>query len=220
MLFADTMAIFFVIIGLLMAFPSLWLLCRALWTEQVMRSSEMVGLKSFFIGIPITAVAVVIVIVVGKLPASFGQIGGVLAFSALFLYAQIGVSGLATHIGNRLPSLADKDKVWRPTLRGSIILALSWLLPLVGWFLIIPVSVIQGAGATTRSLFAKKKKGAKESRGAQTLSGVDSALGGGVDVVANSALPHAAENPLQKESTSVGLLPNTTEREESSGAAL
>ena len=219
MLFADTMAIFFVILGLLLAFTSLWLLCRALWTEQVMRSSEMVGLKSFFIGIPITAIAVVIVIVVGKLPASFGQIGGVLTFSALFLYAQIGVSGLATQIGNRLPSPADKDKAWRPTLRGSIILALSWLLPLVGWFLIIPVSVIHGAGATTRSLFPKKK-GAKKSRGAQTLLSVDSAPGGIVDDVANPALSHAAESPLSNESTPVVLLPNTAEREESSGAAL
>ena len=157
MLFADTMAIFFVILGLLLAFPSLWLFCRALWPEYVARSTEAVGLKSFFIGIPVTAVAVVIVIVVGKLPASFGQIGGVLAFSALLLYALVGVAGLATHIGNRLPSPADIDKPWRTTLRGGIILSLTYLLPLLGWFLIIPVSVITGAGCATRALFQRKK---------------------------------------------------------------
>lgn len=206
MLFADTMAIFFVILGLLLAFPSLWLLCRALWTEQVIRSSETVGLKSFFIGIPITAVAVVIVIVVGKLPASFGQIGGVLAFSALFLYAQIGVSGLATYIGNRLPSPADKEKVWRPTLRGAIILSLSWLLPLVGWFLIIPVSVIHGAGATTRSLFPRKKS-AKIAVGAKTNL-TDEAKD-------DSAASSAADEPVRHESLS-----NSAEQEQSSGAVL
>ncbi|MBX9568562.1 MAG: hypothetical protein K2X77_06675 [Candidatus Obscuribacterales bacterium] len=165
MLFADTMAIFFVILGLLLAFPSLWLFCRALWPEQVARTTETVGLKSFFVGVPVTAVAVVVVIVVGKLPASAGQIGGVIAFSALLLFAQIGVAGIATHIGNRLPSPVDKDKPWRVTLRGGIILALTYLLPLLGWFLIIPVSVITGAGSATRALFPRKKAKTKELSG-------------------------------------------------------
>src|SRR4030095_12052952 len=33
MLMADTMAIFFVILGLLLAFPGLWVLCRVLWAR-------------------------------------------------------------------------------------------------------------------------------------------------------------------------------------------
>lgn len=163
MLFADTMAIFFVILGILLAFPSLWLMCRGIWPAQVERTTECVGLKSFFIGIPVTAVAVVIIIAVGKLPASVGQIGGVLAFSALLLFAEVGVAGIATLIGQRLSSPVDKEKPWRATLRGGIVLVLSYLLPLLGWFLILPVSVITGAGAATRMLFSRKENKKQES---------------------------------------------------------
>ncbi len=91
MLFADTMAIFFVVIGFLIAFPSLWLFCSGLWPAFVQRTTDAVEKgfwKSFLIGIPITVLSVVLVVVVGKLPASFGQIGGILVFSLLMLFAQ------------------------------------------------------------------------------------------------------------------------------------
>ena len=35
MLMADTMSIFFVILGMMLAFPGLWLLCRGLWPGAV-----------------------------------------------------------------------------------------------------------------------------------------------------------------------------------------
>lgn len=210
MLFADTMAIFFVILGLLLAFPSLWLFCRALWPEQVARTTETVGFKSFLIGVPVTAVAVFIVIVVGKLPASFGQIGGVLAFSALLLFAQIGVAGIATHIGNRLPSPVDKEKPWRVTLRGGIILALTYLLPLLGWFLIIPVSVITGAGSATRAFWPKKKP----TRSTQVESG--STGSAGIFPASNSTSESVFAVHGSAESVAVGAL--VSENKESPGA--
>lgn len=156
MLLADTMAIFFVITGLLITFPSLWLLCLALWPRFVQRTCTAVEgglLRSFLIGIPITVLAIVIIVIVGKLPASFGQIGGILTFSLLMLFAQAGVSGLATQLGRRLKSPADLDRPWKATLRGGIVLALSYLLPLVGWFLILPASIIVGAGSSLRACF-------------------------------------------------------------------
>ena len=156
MLFADTMAIFFVILGLLLAFPSLWLMCKGIWPEQVERTTELVGLKSFFVGIPVTVVAVFIVIGLGKLEG-IGQAAGILGFSVLLLFAEVGVAGIATVIGRRLKSPVDQEQPWRATLRGGIVLVLSYLLPLVGWFLILPITIISGGGAATRMLFPRKK---------------------------------------------------------------
>ncbi|MBX9723516.1 MAG: hypothetical protein K2X81_19075, partial [Candidatus Obscuribacterales bacterium] len=132
MLFADTMAIFFVVIGFLIAFPSLWLFCSGLWPAFVQRTTDAVEKgfwKSFLIGIPITVLSVVLVVVVGKLPGSIGQIGGILAFSLLMLFAQTGVAGLAGLLGRRLRSPADIERPWKGTLRGGIVLSLSYLLP-------------------------------------------------------------------------------------------
>ena len=155
MLLADTMAIFFVVLGLLITFPCLWLLCSAIWPRWVEQNYEAVErgvFKSFFIGIPVVAVAVVIVAVLGKLPASAGQIGGIMSFSFLMVFAQTGVAGLAKLIGRRLESPADLERPWKGTLRGGIVLVLSYLLPLVGWFLLLPGSIIVGAGSATRVL--------------------------------------------------------------------
>lgn len=161
MLFADTMAVFFIIVGILIAFPSLWLLCSGLFPEFVRQTAEAAEKslwKSFFIGIPVVVVAVLSLGIVGKLPASFGQIGGVLTFGVWMMFAQAGVAGVARLIGKRLQSPADIERPWKGTLRGGVVLVLSYLLPLVGWFLILPGSVIIGAGSSVRACFARRKK--------------------------------------------------------------
>jgi hypothetical protein len=42
------------------------------------------------------------------------------------------------------------------------VLELSYLLPVIGWFVIVPVSLIVGAGLTTRSLLSSMKKKAPQ----------------------------------------------------------
>jgi hypothetical protein len=169
MLFADTMAIFFVVVGVLIAFPSLWLLCAALCPDFVQRNVSAIEhgfLKSFLIGIPVVVASVILTGIIGKLPASFGQIGGILTFSLVMLFAQAGVAGVATLVGRRLKSPVDVERPWKATLRGGIVLVLSYLLPIVGWFLILPVSIIVGAGSSMRAIFpARKPKAAKHSAG-------------------------------------------------------
>jgi hypothetical protein len=173
MLFADTMAIFFVVIGFLIAFPALWLFCSGIWPAFVQRTADAVekGLwKSFLIGIPITALFTFLIAIVGKLPASIGQIGGIVLFSLLMLFAQCGVAGVATLLGRRLKSPADIERPWKGNLRGGIVLSLSYLLPLVGWFLILPASIIIGAGSATRACFVRKAKAVKTAVEPETIA--------------------------------------------------
>lgn len=161
MLFADTMAIFFVVLGVLIAFPSLWLLHSALFPEFV-KSNRAVFERSlwkpFLLAIPFAAASVFFIVVVGKLPASVGQICGVLSFSLIMLFANAGVSGLASMLGSRLASPADVERPWKATLRGGLVLAFSCLLPLLGWFILMPCSVLLGLGASIISCFSAFKK--------------------------------------------------------------
>ena len=58
-----------------------------------------------------------------------------------------GSAGLTLRIGAGLPSPRDEREPWRRVLRGGILLAFSFLLPVVGWF-IIPIWVlVSGFGA-------------------------------------------------------------------------
>jgi hypothetical protein len=181
MLMADTMAIFFTVLGLLIALPGLWLLCRGLWPGSVesARSDCVKTLwKPFLVGIPITAGAIFLCAMLGKLPQPVGGILAILDICLFITYASAGVAGLATVVGERLPSPADAQCPWKATIRGGVILELSYLLPILGWFVLLPSSIIIGAGAVTRSFFAKKSPSSRTESGAKMEPLGDNIVGG------------------------------------------
>ncbi len=163
MLMADTMAVFFVVLGLMLSFVGFWLLARGLWPERVTRASDRLdrGLViPFLTGVPITILVVLAASVVNALPGKLGGVGAIGIVCAFLVYSHTGVSGLATCIGRRLPSAIDETSPWRTTLRGSVILVLAYLAPVLGWFVILPITTIAGAGATTIGLLARRRPAA------------------------------------------------------------
>src|SRR5687768_1760887 len=105
MLMADTMSIFFVILGMLLAFSGLWLLCRGLWPEAVAAAADRCGRRlwsSFLMGLPITVVMVLLAGTLFNVLGPVGKIAGVAVICLYMLQAHTGVSGLATSIGRRL----------------------------------------------------------------------------------------------------------------------
>jgi hypothetical protein len=146
MLMADTLAIFLSVLGMLIACPALWLLCRGLWPDLVDFSKvdcSVTLFKPFLVGLPLTIAAI---------------FGGLALICLFITYAGSGVAGLATVIGERLPSPVDAQCPWKATIRGGIILELSYILPILGWFVLLPISIVIGAGATTRALIKSRKQ--------------------------------------------------------------
>lgn len=157
MLMADTMSIFFVILGMLLAFAGLWLMCRGLWPQAVEAAAERCAKRIwlyFLAGIPLTLVMIILTRVLFLLGPG-GKIAGLAVVCFYMLQAHIGVSGLVTAIGRRLPSALDQDSPWRATLRGGIALELTYLLPILGWFVILPASIIIGTGAINIALLSR-----------------------------------------------------------------
>jgi hypothetical protein len=62
---------------------------------------------------------------------------------------------LAEASGNK-----DSQQPWRATLRGGVALGLASLLPILGWFVILPAAVIIGGGANLLS-FARRFAGSR-----------------------------------------------------------
>jgi hypothetical protein len=160
MLMADTMSIFFVILGMMLALPGLWLLCRGLWPEAVAAAAERCrkGLwSSFLAGLPITILMAAVTAILFNVLGPVGKIAGVGVVCLYMLQAHAGVSGLATSIGRRLAAPLDEQRPWRSTLRGGVVLELTYLLPFLGWFVILPASIIIGSGAANLGLLSKLK---------------------------------------------------------------
>ena len=159
MLMADTMSIFFVVLGMLLAFSGLWLLCRGLWPEAVEAAAERCAKRIwpyFLAGIPLTLVMVVVTRILFML-GPIGKIASIVVLCFYMLQAHTGVSGLVTAIGRKLPSPLDEHSPWRTTLRGGIALELTYLLPILGWFIVLPASIIIGTGAINVGLLSKIK---------------------------------------------------------------
>jgi hypothetical protein len=156
MLMADTMAIFFVVLGLLLAFPGLWLLCRGLWPRAVAGAAAICDegvIKPFAAGLPVMVAMVFIVAILSRLGAA-GKIVGAGAVCLFLMIANCGVAGLAAAVGERLaPSagIQNSEPPWRTILRGGFALGLASLLPILGWFVILPVSMTVGCGASLLS---------------------------------------------------------------------
>lgn len=153
MVVADVMAVVFSVIGMLLALPGLWLLCKGLWPDQVNASEADCSValwKPLLAGLIPAIVLFVLVAIFSKL----GGIGGIFAIfliSVFVVFASIGISGLATLVGKRLPSPHDAERPWMCTLRGAIIIEVSCLIPFVGWFILLPLAFILGSGATVRT---------------------------------------------------------------------
>jgi hypothetical protein len=155
MLLADTMAIFLVVLGLMLALPGLWLLCRGLWPNRVNYAALTCGrslYKPFLAGLPVTLAALILASASKSIPGPLGTIWAGAIICLYLMQASVGVAGLVTCIGERLASPADAGRAWRGTLRGSIVLVLTYLLPILGWFVIIPASFIVGSGSSALSL--------------------------------------------------------------------
>ncbi len=153
MLMADVAIWVALFVGLMVVLPAVWLLFGALWPSAVQRAQERIPRKpygTFFIGLGVLVVFTLLVGILGQ--ANLAP--PALLLSAFGLgWSMVGVSALARPVGSRLSS--PGDPAWKPHLRGGIVLALSFLVPFLGWMLLFPIALILGMGATTMAVFKR-----------------------------------------------------------------
>jgi len=75
------------------------------------------------------------------------------ALGALSIAPAFAASSL--YIGGRLPDPSDVSSPWRRLVRGATALGLSWAVPFVGWFLILPATLAVGLGAVANAVFQR-----------------------------------------------------------------
>jgi hypothetical protein len=157
MLLSDVMAIVFSVLGFLLAFQGLWLLARAVWPAAVLAAADDCDRalwRPFVVGLP---VAVVIVVAAARLMKGGGPggIAGIALLSIFVLASSIGVAGLCTLLGRRLNNGQTSVKTM---ILGGVALEMAFVFPLVGWFAVLPITLVIGCGATCRGLLAGRKR--------------------------------------------------------------
>lgn len=165
MLISTVLTWLLVAIGFVVALPALWLLSRALWPERFDRGCEAArrGLFPLFLmGLLPTILGVLIVVVLGQQARNGGL--AALAGGLLLTWGWLGASGIAAVVGERLwPHLHMEP--WRQTKHGGVVLVCCALLPVAGWFVLLPLLAILGWGVNVRTLFSRKKSPAPSPSG-------------------------------------------------------
>ena len=158
MTIADVLKGLLLILGAMLVFQAYWLAGTGLFPRLVGQardrykkpiSTTLIGLAvvvpTFFIGF----------VWLGKKDGDifnvFNGIGLVIGIVPLML-GLIGSAGLCQLIGLGLPAPGDQSQNWRRVWRGGWVLNFCYLLPVAGWFVILPWSIISGCGAFVTSL--------------------------------------------------------------------
>src|SRR5580765_248529 len=145
MIMADVLKILLIISGILTIYISYWLLAEALFPALVERASRQYShpIKLTFIGLLAAILPFVLGAVLSKGPNPLFKVTGITLIVVPAMLGLAGSAGLTLRIGAGLPSPRDEREPWRRVLRGGILLAFSFLLPVVGW-IIIPIWVLVG----------------------------------------------------------------------------
>ena len=146
---ADVLKILLIIVGILTIYVSYWLLAEALFPTFVDRASRQYGrpFKITVVGLAGAVVPFLLGALLGNVPNPLLKVMGITLMVVPGMLGLAGSAGLTLRIGAGLPSPRDEREPWRRVLRGGILLAFSFLLPVVGWF-IIPIWVlVSGFGA-------------------------------------------------------------------------
>jgi hypothetical protein len=154
MIMSDVAAIVATVLAGLLAMPCIALVYGVFFPGFARKAEIRVTrnpILTFITGVIVSALVFGFAALLGNGSAVLKFVSALVAMGGAWV-AMSGMSGIAARIGRATPSPADKDRPWRALVRGSIILELASLFPLVGWLLIFPLSLILGMGAAALAL--------------------------------------------------------------------
>lgn len=111
--------------------------------------------QTLTIGLPTVAFFGFLAVILAAQPIPLVKLAGTALYLAILAIAALGGGGLATLIGRKMLPLDSSLSPFQALSRGSGILVLASLFPLLGWFLIAPMVLVMSFGAGVQALVAK-----------------------------------------------------------------
>jgi len=156
MIMADVWKIVFLVLGTQAVMVSCWLLAAALFPRALAQSRRVYdvrGGRATFVGL-VTVVPTLLfgVALLQQGPHPLLKLLGAILVSAPVAFGLAGSAGLCDRIGAGLPVDSDGRQPWRRVLRGGVVLSFAFVLPVIGWFVLLPWTLVSGVGASMSAL--------------------------------------------------------------------
>ena len=152
---ADVYTVFFIVLGILIAFPgmiSLIVFGLPNLAERSRQRVEQTPMRCFMLGLPIVGIGGLIAAGLMGSGGPAAAIGGIIAV-VILLFSLAGAAGVSLLIGQRMFDGSETIPL-KPVIMGALAYKLAALFPIVGWIFLFPIEVILTTGA---GLFALLK---------------------------------------------------------------
>jgi Na+/melibiose symporter-like transporter len=150
----DVYIVVYSLLGILICLPALLIALNLLMptiTSRIETRLEQTPGKSFFLGVPVTAVFLLWIAITANIPGP-GQGSAFLAGFIGMGLGTLGAAGMSRLLAKRVTLLANPSSQALNLLRGAVMYELACLFPIVGWFLFAPIVGITVMGAATFGL--------------------------------------------------------------------
>lgn len=153
----DVYAIFGTLLALGIIFPGMltaWWLLFPNRVELAHQRLEATPWRSFFAGVGAAVAAAISISILFAIPLPFASFLGALLLFTVLAAAGIGAAGIASLMAERLQIRSgDSLNQFGAFIRAAVALELMAAFPLIGWLLIIPVTLLVSLGAASFALF-------------------------------------------------------------------
>ncbi len=148
---ADISAIFFILLILSIAFPSMlsawWLMFPSVVARAQIRIEKTLA-RTFWLGLAIVIALTIPIVILLALPYGPAKFLGWLLLATSLAVSSIGSAGIAAHLGERMRQTGNNYSPLSAFLRGAIVLELAAFFPVLGWLFLWPLALITAFGAT------------------------------------------------------------------------
>lgn len=172
---ADVYAVFGTLLALGISFPGLLLAWSLLFPGSVASAGERFRLtpgRTFLLGLAAVFVAALPIVLLMALPFGPAKLLGSILLMACLAGAGIGAAGIAGSMGDRLEQRAGwPSGGLRGFLGGAVALELAAVFPFLGWFLVIPVTIIFSLGAALFGLLRWTPRTSQETQAGVEVEG-------------------------------------------------
>lgn len=161
---AEVYAWFFIHVGVLLV-AAAWLTVSAILFPGITgRGATSLARRpwlAFIIGFALFLLGVILFAVMQTIPLPAAKFIAVLVGLGVITFGLFGAGGLVRALASRVPSTEAM-----PTLRLlygiSLLVVLTWMLPGVGWFFALPMTLMLGLGSLVLSRSGKPPRATKE----------------------------------------------------------
>ncbi len=147
---ADISAIFGSLLIIGITFPgmlSTWWLLFPTSVERAQTRLDQTPAQCFWFGGVLTAIALVPILVLLMLPFGPAQFIGWALIVILLTISSLGSAGIAARMGARLTQQSNISPA-AAFLRSAIALELAVFFPVIGWIIVLPLTIVTALGAT------------------------------------------------------------------------